>query len=77
MGETEAAKAAKAAAQKVSSTASQMGDAAQNVTENKHELGEKKGYFKVLKKTLARITFPVGAQLILPHRAGHPRGTHS
>lgn len=47
VGDTEAVKAAKAAADKASAAASKVGEAASNVTENKHELGEKKGYFKV------------------------------
>jgi len=44
--ETAAAKAAREAAAKVGAAASEAGKASDNLFENKHELGEKTGYFK-------------------------------
>jgi len=46
VGETEAAKKAREAAAKAAAAAADVNDAAGGLFENKHELGEKKGYFK-------------------------------
>lgn len=44
--DTDTAKAARKAAQQVGKTAKKFAGATENIMENKHELGEKKGYFK-------------------------------